>query len=143
MVFPRQKTRYDVELPGSFSIEDFVRTPTADRICIKCGRVPRTPQKSTCCNQLYCMPCSLETSKCWSHKKVTKYISDGELRETLSKLTRKCPNRSYGCDWKGCGWQLSRHLSEMCPKTSMTLFCTIMYIYVAKYKVHVYISFKK
>lgn len=127
MQYPWQKSKYQVELPDSFPPTDFANMPTADRRCIKCDRVPRIPLMSGCCAQLYCRTCSLKNKKCRRHKEVIKYTVHEETKRMLSKLVRKCPNNSVGCDWKGCGWKLSRHLSEECPQTSMTLCTSFIY----------------
>ena len=125
MQHPWQRTKYRVELPDSFPPTDFVHVPRADRRCIKCDCVPRIPLKSGCCDQLYCSTCAVKNKRCTKHKQVTEYTIHEETKRQLSKLVRKCPNNSFGCEWKGSGWKLSRHLSEECPKTSMQTIMTV------------------
>ena len=111
-----QRSKYGVKLPDTFSPDDFVKAPTADRLCIKCKRVPSFPLRSNCCNKLYCESCSVKSRKCGTHRRVNHYTIDRELQRKLTKLTRKCPNHESGCNWKGLGWKLSQHLSK-CSKT--------------------------
>ena len=113
-----QRSKYDVKLPDTFSPDDFVRVPTADRLCVKCKRVPSVPLRSNCCNKLYCESCSVKNRKCGTHRRLNHYNIDKELQKKFTKLTRKCPNQRSGCRWKGLGWQLKQHLSK-CPKTGI------------------------
>lgn len=117
-----QKARFDdVLVQGSFFPTDFVTVPPADRLCVKCGCVPKVPHVSNCCNQLCCEPCSvsLENVMCLKHKEVLHFAVNAELRTKLLRLRRRCINHSSGCKWKGNGRQLIQHLQNDCPLTNI------------------------
>ena len=105
-----QKSKPTVKLPKSFCDDDFLRLQPADRLCIKCDRVPFNPQRSVCCDRLYCEPCSKKTKRCRKHKEDVLYTSDKELYGKIQKLKIKCPNRKSGCDWNGVVFNLKNHL---------------------------------
>ena len=105
-----QKSKPSIKLPDSFAIDDFVKRPPADRLCIKCNRVPFSPQRSKCCNRLYCNPCALKNKKCRKHKADLEYTLDKELYGKIQKLKIKCPNRTGGCGWSDTLFNLKNHL---------------------------------
>ena len=98
------------KLPDSFAREDFLRQPKDDRLCVKCDHVPYNPQRSVCCNRLYCEPCSKKMKRCRTHKADLQYTSDKELYSKIQKLNIKCPNRGGGCEWTGIVLHLKNHL---------------------------------
>ena len=108
---PKQATGTG-KLPDSFAKDDFIRPPPPDRLCIKCDRVPFNPQRSVCCQRLYCEPCSKKYKRCTSrtHKADLEYTSDKELYSKIQKLKIKCPNRGKGCDWSDLVLNLKNHL---------------------------------
>ena len=109
-VFHLQKSKPSVKLPDSFTKDDFVREPAADRYCVKCSRVPFNPQRSVCCKRLYCEPCSKKGNRCRQHKADLQYTPDKDLYSKIQKLKIKCPHRTGGCNWKGIVLSLKNHL---------------------------------
>lgn len=124
-----QKVKLDTKLLDSHSPDEFVNLPPANRLCVKCGRVPWIPMRSKCCDRLYCEPCSLENKRCWKHKALIQYSMDMELRGRIKQLRRKCPNQSKGCKWKGKGWQVKRHVQEDCLQSGETSLLCVWYIH--------------
>ena len=113
-----------IKLPESFAKDDFLRQPPGDRLCVKCDHVPLNPQRSVCCNRLYCEPCSKKNKRCRTHKKDVQYTSDKELYTKIQKLKIKCPNRGGGCSWSDIVLNLKNHLPN-CDKSIITLHVPI------------------
>ena len=101
------------KLPQRFTKDDFVQTQKVDRFCSKCKQVPYSPQRSKCCNLLYCDVCSPKVTKCPKCKGTPPQLSfnkDSELSSKIQKVKIKCPNRGRGCTWKGEVYKLKKHL---------------------------------
>ena len=106
-----QKPRGD--LPETLDPEDFVNPPKEDRRCVKCHRVPTNPQCSSCCNTIYCQPCSKTKIYCVTHHGVVDYTDDKKLRSKILDLRLKCPNWRGGCQYKDTVSKVYRqHLPE-------------------------------
>ena len=121
---PKQATG---KLPDSFAKDDFIRTPPPDRLCVKCDRVPFNPQRSVCCNRLYCESCSKKNKRCRKHKADLDYNFDKELYGNIQKLKIKCPNRGDGCDWSDLVLNLKNHLPACGKNIIVAIILQCMY----------------
>ena len=97
--------------PQRFNKNDFVTSQKAERFCSKCKQVPYSPQRSACCNLLYCDVCSPKITKCPKCKESTlPFKKDQDLYSKITKLKIWCPNKTRGCTWKGEMYKLKTHL---------------------------------
>ena len=87
-------------IPERLDPLDFKKQPTDDRHCIKCCTVPHNPQRSGCCNTLYCLPCSEENIICPVHKMRQSFTVDKSIKKSLMRATMKCPNWRTGCGFE-------------------------------------------
>ena len=115
MIYLQKPKQAAGKLPDSFAKDDFIRPPPPDRLCVKCDRVPLNPQRSICCQRLYCKPCSKKNKRCRKHKADLEYTSDKKLYSKIQNLKIKCPNRAGGCSWSDTVFNLKNHL-PICGK---------------------------
>ena len=95
-----QKPKAGGVIPENLNPEDFKRTPAQDRLCAKCKTVPHNPQRSECCNELYCFTCSLEDLICLTHRQRIVFAADKKFKTNMSKWNIKCPNWRTGCTFE-------------------------------------------
>ena len=132
MIYLQKPKQTADKLPDSFAKDDFIRPPPADRLCVKCDRVPFNPQRSVCCKRLYCEPCSKKNKRCRTHKADLEYTFDKELHGKIQKLKIKCPNRGEGCDWSGLVLNLKNHL-PVCGKNIYSYIIQCMTLYTVSH----------
>ena len=87
-------------IPETLDPGDFKNQPPRDRLCVKCERVPYKPQRSECCNTLYCQSCSEKQTDCPVHKRRQSYTDDKKLKTNIAGLKFKCPNWKTGCTFE-------------------------------------------
>ena len=106
-----QKSKGD--LPDTLDPQDFVNPPAEDRRCVKCHHVPTNPQRSSCCNTVYCPPCSRTKTYCVTHHGLVGYTDDKKLKRSIKDLRSRCPNWRGGCQFKDAVSKVyKQHLPE-------------------------------
>lgn len=107
-----------VVIPESLNPEDFKKAQPRERLCVKCGHVPFQPQRSGCCNALYCLSCSMGLYACPVHGQMMVFETDKALKKSIGRAVLKCPNWRDGCSFEECVSKVyKQHLAE-CEKSS-------------------------
>lgn len=121
---------------------DFVSAVPENLCCTGCGRVPKEPQVTQCCDRIYCPTCITaqgvatggveggrvsdrrgverealaagQAGICRNCEKEFSYKLDRTRQQKFYSLEVKCKNRARGCRWTGTTNAFLEHHSKTC-----------------------------